>query len=90
MGRELPDHSGMLKCTLISGLWLLALWAVGGPVHVYIDVPRVLMLLPAAGGAAAVWGGLMRYDAWTASRKAQSAWVSLEDESTIGVKLAKA
>jgi hypothetical protein len=58
----------MLKRTLISGMWFVALSSLGGAMSVYLDVPRSLMLIPTIAGSAAVWIGLARYDVWRATR----------------------
>jgi hypothetical protein len=54
---------GMKKRILISGLWFLSMWGMGGALHVFLDVPRVAMLIPAIMVALAWWIGLARYDA---------------------------
>lgn len=61
----------MLKRTLISGMWFVALWSLGGAMAVYLGVPRPLMLLPDAACSIAVWFGLAVYDQWRATRDVQ-------------------
>lgn len=61
----------MMKRTLISGLWFVSLWSVGGAASVYLGVPRPLMLLPTAACSVAVWIGLAMYDQWRATRNIQ-------------------
>lgn len=58
----------MMTRTLISGMWFVSLWILGGALQSYLAVPRAWMLLPIIGCAAAVWIGLERYDAWRAIR----------------------
>lgn len=50
----------MTKRMLISGLWFVSMWGVGGAVHLFLDVPRILMLLPAIAVAAGMWIALAR------------------------------
>lgn len=50
----------MTKRMLIAGLWFVSIWGVGGAVHLFLDVPRVLMLLPAIAVAAGMWIALAR------------------------------
>lgn len=53
----------MKKRMLISGLWFVSMWGIGGALHVFFDVPRALMLVPAITVAVAWWIGLSRYEA---------------------------
>lgn len=50
----------MTKRMLISGLWFLSIWGVGGAVHLFLDVPRVMMLVPAVAIAAGIWIALAK------------------------------
>ena len=59
----------MTKRLTICVLWFLAVWAVGGIAVVALDVPRVLILIPAIGAAAAWYVGLGRYEVWVADRR---------------------
>jgi hypothetical protein len=62
------DDPAMMTRALISGIWFISLWFLGGALSVYFDVPRAWMLLPTLACAAGVWIGLARYDAWRATR----------------------
>lgn len=63
---------GMKKRVLISGLWFLSIWGVGGALHLFLDVPRATMLIPAITVAVAWWIGLARYDERRLSRLSQT------------------
>jgi hypothetical protein len=67
-GVEAADDAAMTKRLVISALWFLAIWGIGGVLHVFFDVPRALMLVPAIAIAAAWWIGLARYEARVADR----------------------
>jgi hypothetical protein len=59
----------MTKRVTISGLWFVAIWAVGGIFHVALDVPRAVIFVLAAAGAVAWYVGLGRYEAAVAARR---------------------
>lgn len=50
----------MVKRSLAAGLWFLAVWGVGGVVHLFLDFPRWLALGPAILAAGVVWLALGR------------------------------
>lgn len=75
----------MMKRTLISGMWFVALSSLGGALSVYLDVPRALMLVPTIAGSVAVWIGLARYDVWRATRDHTVTASRVETTSAIGV-----
>jgi hypothetical protein len=76
----------MTKRMLISGLWFISMWGVGGAAHFLLDVPRVVMLIPAIAIAVAVWIALARHDAWLETRHADENGTSRHGvESTVGV-----
>jgi hypothetical protein len=74
----------MLKRTLISGMWFVALSSLGGALSVYLDVPRSLMMVPTIVGSVAIWIGLARYDVWRATRGQSVTVGRVETKSTIG------
>jgi hypothetical protein len=57
----------MLTRTLISWMWSVAVFSLGGVMAVYLDVPRVVMLVPTAVCAVTVWIGLAKYEKWRAT-----------------------
>jgi hypothetical protein len=59
----------MTKRLTIAVLWFVAVWSVGGVAHLAFDVPRALVLVPAAGAAIAWYVGLARYEARAAERR---------------------
>ena len=77
----------MLKRTLISGMWFVALWAVGGPVHVYLGVARPLMWVPTVLGSIAVWIGLAMYDQWRETQALSAATRSQISARQVGRSL---
>jgi hypothetical protein len=64
---------GMKKRMLISGLWFISMWGIGGAMNVFLDVPRALMLVPAIAVAAAWWIGLARYELTIENRRSPDA-----------------
>lgn len=75
----------MLKRSLISGMWFVALWSLGSALHVYLEVPRPLLLAATLVFAIAVWVGLERYDQWHTSPRSprvRNNYASVE--STVG------
>jgi hypothetical protein len=62
--------AGMPRRMLISGLWFISIWGVGGVLHFMLDVPRALTLVAAIAVATAVWILLARHDAWLETRRA--------------------
>jgi TRAP-type C4-dicarboxylate transport system permease small subunit len=79
------DDPAMLKRTLISGMWFVALSSLGGAMSVYLDVPRSLMIVPTIVGSVAIWIGLFRYEVWRATRGQTVTVRRVETKSTIGV-----
>lgn len=66
----------MKKRMVISGLWFISIWGIGGALHLFFDVPRALMLVPAVAIAAAWWIGLARYEASIETRRIQVGRIS--------------
>jgi hypothetical protein len=62
----------MTKRILISGLWFISIWGMGGVAHLFMDVPRVLTLVVALTIAGAWWIGLARYEAGGATKRIQA------------------
>jgi TRAP-type C4-dicarboxylate transport system permease small subunit len=78
------DDPAMLKRTLISGMWFVALSSLGGAMSVYLDVPRALMLVPTIAGSVGVWFGLARYEVWRATRDQDVTVSRVRTTSTVG------
>lgn len=68
LGQVRLDPVAMGKRLVISGMWFVALWTLGGVIHLYLGIPRALMLVPTLICLVAIWVGLIRYDAWQVSR----------------------
>lgn len=81
----------MTKRMLISGLWFISIWGIGGALHLLFDVPRALTLVPAVTVAVAMWIGLARYDVRLATRRMpEGATSRYRAESTVRAPALKA